>query len=426
MAPPRVFFAAALLVPRLSAAADFVLTPLLGDSTVTAKQKLAVHQLMASELDFAPEVDALRDLPTAPPTLNDACLASAKCLGAIATANQSTALISGKMSASGSQYVLDLVYYQAGAIVRRQTYKTPQEPTDLANEMTPIIRSILTGDSPLGEASNSPGLDDFADDEEIAIATGPAAPATGKKPGTKPAPRPVPPPPPPPIDEEEEEEVASRIQFGGPAAPPANDLSPEEIRAMEEGKIIRTKVKGTPSPGAAPSTARRVSTGTNERHAAFTARGGYSSYGVFDFATVGGEVSVKLVDFLEVVAGVEAFAVRRTPPEALVLAEGVVAKWDFIYPMNVGLVYRVPIDAITPYVGADFVGVRYYHDEIGSDWAGGGRLRGGVDWMATQNFGLNVNLAVGAWTGKNWGLIEEGLKTTGFLPQISAGTVLQF
>jgi hypothetical protein len=70
--------------------------------------------------------------------------------------------------------------------------------------------------------------------------------------------------------------------------------------------------------------------------------------------------------------------------------------------------------------------VQYYKDAFGADWAGGGRVRTGADFMVIPNFGFNVNLAVGAWTGQNWGLIEQGVGKTGLLPEISAGTVFAF
>jgi hypothetical protein len=79
-----------------------------------------------------------------------------------------------------------------------------------------------------------------------------------------------------------------------------------------------------------------------------------------------------------------------------------------------------------PYVGGDIIFVQYYKDEIGADWAGGARLRTGADVMFVKNFGLNVNLGVGGWTGKNWSLIEAGLQQSGLLPQVSGGTVIAF
>ena len=53
-------------------------------------------------------------------------------------------------------------------------------------------------------------------------------------------------------------------------------------------------------------------------------------------------------------------------------------------------------------------------------------MRGGLDLMIVQNFGLNLNIGLGGWTGKNWSLIQEGLQQSGLLPQVSGGTVLEF
>lgn len=417
------------LTPRADAA-EFVLTPLVSDSTVTAKQKIAMFQLMASELDFAPEIDLLHKLETPPPGLNDACLANVRCLSGIAASNESTAVITGKMTASSGYYVLDLVYFQDGAILRRQRFNVPQDPTAAANAMTPILRELLTGVSPLEEAASGPSMDDFGDDEDSVAAAPP-------RPTPRPAPRPSSTPSPAPApasgdgsrsaDSYTAEELNQMIRFGSPTGappPPAPAPVPAPAPAYVDdgapvGEVSHTRVSRSERPPG-------VSAAPRDTLAALTLRGGYSAYGVFDFLTAGGELSVDLAKNVALVGGVEMFAVRRTPPEPLVLAEGVVAQWDFIYPMNVGLLYRIPVEHVSPYVGADFIIARYYHDDIGSDWAGGGRVRAGVTWMAVPYFGLNLNVAAGAWTGGNWSLIEPGLKTTDFLPQISAGTVFAF
>jgi hypothetical protein len=46
--------------------------------------------------------------------------------------------------------------------------------------------------------------------------------------------------------------------------------------------------------------------------------------------------------------------------------------------------------------------------------------------MIIDSFGLNVNIGLGMWSGKNWPLIEQGVGSTGLLPQVSAGTVVAF
>jgi hypothetical protein len=127
------------------------------------------------------------------------------------------------------------------------------------------------------------------------------------------------------------------------------------------------------------------------------------------------------------VVGVESYSVQRAlPPEFQVPGQPIYT-WNTIYPINVGMAYKINTGTIVvPYVGADAIFVQYYKDEIGADWAGGARARGGVDVMLAKNFGLNANLAVGGWTGKNWTLIDATIGNSGLLPQINAGTVIAF
>ncbi|MEQ1572577.1 MAG: hypothetical protein ABMA64_43555, partial [Myxococcota bacterium] len=136
--------AAALFAPGVALAGKVVLTPMLTDASVTPKQRLAVHQLIASELDFSPEVEGVVELDAAPPTLDDTCLGNPRCLGSIASANGGQNVVTGKMSTSGSNFVLDVVYYDGAKIARRKTFTVAQDPTELANAMTPIVREVLT------------------------------------------------------------------------------------------------------------------------------------------------------------------------------------------------------------------------------------------------------------------------------------------
>ncbi len=158
----------------------------------------------------------------------------------------------------------------------------------------------------------------------------------------------------------------------------------------------------------------------------FTGRGGFSKYYGFNFVTGGGELGVVATGGLHLVAGFEVFAVRRILPPDLAAETRIYAEWNTIFPANVGLIYKFPIGIAQPYVGADAVFVQYYKDDVGADWAGGARARAGIDLMFVPNFGLNVNVAAGGWYGQNWPLIEQGTGASGFLPQVSGGTVLAF
>jgi len=214
------------------------------------------------------------------------------------------------------------------------------------------------------------------------------------------------------------------------AAPADLALEEQELAAMGEDGIIdldddgkkRNRNKGSGRAGST-TTLDRATPKTLQ----LTVRGGYSRYFSFNFVTAGLEVGVPLGKGLMAVAGLESYSVQRElPPGAQVPGEPIF-QWNTIYPMNMGLTYKFNTGTLfVPYVGADMIFVQYFKDEVGADWAGGARARGGVDIMVVENFGLNANIAVGGWTGKNWTLIEPTLGNSGLLPQINAGTVVAF
>ncbi len=155
-------------------------------------------------------------------------------------------------------------------------------------------------------------------------------------------------------------------------------------------------------------------------------RGGYSRYFGFNFITAGGELAVSPVKSLYLLGGVEVYSVRRQmpgDPEGLT----VITQWNFIYPVNVGAVYKFGNGIAKPYIGADVIFAPYYYDADNKpSIAVGGRVRGGVDLMVVRNFGFNLNLSAGAWYGKDWSIVQPQVGSAGFLPQVSAGTVIAF
>ena len=46
--------------------------------------------------------------------------------------------------------------------------------------------------------------------------------------------------------------------------------------------------------------------------------------------------------------------------------------------------------------------------------------------MLADAFGLNLNLSAGVMSGKNLEQTQPGTKNTGFIPQLSGGTVFAF
>lgn len=460
----------ALLTPSVASAQKVVLTPLLSDDTVNDKQQVAVRQLISSELDFSPGVSGVVELQQIPSGLNDGCLNSARCLGGLTSANGGEQMITGRMSSSGSGLVLDLLLYANGQIVRRKAFNVPQDPTGLANSMTPVIQEVLTGNNPTKSAAATPTASDFDleedfDDERDAQLAAIDAAAAGIAGGAAVA---VAPPPAPNPDADvaninfgnavndiSAEEIDQMIQFGAPpgvggsasTAPMPAPMPRAQPRPIPEGmsdpdlavEAALANNAGTTEPAqgrrrdrasrpvrSSTSSSTRVQREDTEQFVQVTGRGGFCKYYTFDFITAGAEAAIRVSGNVHLLAGMEAYAVNRVLPPEVALERGVLTEWNTIFPLNAGVVYKVPVGIAEPYVGADAIFVQYYRDAVGSDWAGGARLRAGVDLMFVPNFGLNVNLAAGGWSGQNWELIELGVRSSGFIPQISAGTVIAF
>ncbi|MFT4623443.1 MAG: hypothetical protein ACI8PZ_002099 [Myxococcota bacterium] len=420
-----------LLLPGVAAADTVVLTPLLQNG-VDGKVLGNVHQLLASELDFASGVDKVVELPQRPTTLSNTCLVSTRCLNGIAVGNGGERLITGTIHARGSDYGLELLLYDAASntIVRRKEFPVPSDSTQMANGMTSIITELLTGEDPDATAAAAPSVAAFeaGNEEDFDFDGDPLAPA--------------------PAPAATSDDDLAAISFGGSPA----DITVEDIDSIQFGAPSTDPVPApvavaplTPPPSAvanledAPKTRSRTpsekperggSSATIERPGAntlqFTLRGGYANYYRFNFVTIGGEFAVPVVAGLHILAGVEAYGTSRTLPPDIALVEGSTSAWETIFPYNLGAMYKITGGIVQPYGGADLIVVQYYKDDIGSDWAAGVRARLGSDFMIIDSFGLNVNIGLGMWSGKNWPLIEQGVGSTGLLPQVSAGTVVAF
>jgi hypothetical protein len=493
---------------------SYGLTPLLG-SSVDDKDVHNIHQLISSELDFTPSVTSVEELSTRPASLNERCLTSTSCLKGIATTAGSEKLITGVLSAQGTDFGLDLVLYDVGSnqIERRKQFTLPRDPTSLANGMTQVVRELLTGSGASETAVVAAGgggeFDDIPEDDFEFEGSDPAAEAAAlaaaqlaaaqaaQRAAAEEAARlaaaeelrrqeefaraeaarqeqerqrrereaalaaaaaaAVPAVSAASVDDEaamisfgsaegmSAEEVDMLIQFGAPAPAPAPLPTPisspgglsaaeaaYEEAALEAASQPREPVRAEKNNQArAPRTqAERPEQVSSDRPGAqnlqITARAGYAKYYAFDFLTAGGELGVPVIAGLHLLAGAEMYAVQRILPEDLAVLTGLASEWNTIFPMNLGLMYKFTGNTVQPYVGADTIMVQYYRDEIGSDWAVGGRLRGGADFMLTKSFGFNVNIAMGGWNGRNWYLIEDTVQNSGFLPQVSAGTVVSF
>lgn len=156
-----------------------------------------------------------------------------------------------------------------------------------------------------------------------------------------------------------------------------------------------------------------------------TGRVGYSRFQTFNFVTYGAEIGVHPVENLAVLAGLEGYSVRRDVPQELQDAGAPPVVWNSIMPINIGAAYKFFNDPIRPYVGGDMLIIPgYVQDASGA--AIGLRVRGGFDYMVADNFGLNINAALGIWSGKEFDRLDAEFSTSAMVPQLSMGTVVAF
>ena len=154
------------------------------------------------------------------------------------------------------------------------------------------------------------------------------------------------------------------------------------------------------------------------------ARGGVSRYQSFGFITYGAEIGIPVADKVAVRVGLEGFSTEREIPPALRTDANEETRWNTILPFNGGVAfYPITSGTFRPYLGGDIT-LTPYTPEF--DMSPGVRGRAGADLMFSDNFGLNANLALGFWYGKEFAQIQEGLSNSGLVPQASAGTVIMF
>lgn len=328
---------------------------------------------------------------------------------------------------------------------------------------------------PTNSSGGSDELDDFSLDEEDDSRRGGAvvAPVPAREPAPPPPrrePEPAPPPPPPPAEEEfsfslgggvvsaeealEEDEddnggggaiVAAGYgsSSGRDASPsrspsresaPARDASPR--RDASPSRPERTRPAPRPRDdydsldgGGDSSSSARVSRSPAAQGEAPTVtvagRLGYSRFQTYNFVTYGVEIGVHPIDNLKLMVGAEAYSVRRDVPQDLQARGAPPVVWNSILPINVGAAYQFIGEMARPYVGGDLLIIPGYVAEA-SGPATGLRFRGGSDFMLSENFGLNVNLAVGLWSGEDFEKLEADFNSSAMVPQLSTGLVVAF
>jgi len=174
----------------------------------------------------------------------------------------------------------------------------------------------------------------------------------------------------------------------------------------------------------APSRSRSPQ-GSNAGGVEVLGRMGYARFQFLNFVTYGLEVSFQVQEVLAIVAGVDGHSTRRLlPPDTVPIGEPAV-KWNTLVPINAGLLYRPSGRDVRPYAGAGTSILPGYVVDEKMHVAFGFHARGGVDFILTENFGINLNANAGLWAGTEWHKIQ-GLYNTGFVTQLGAGTLLAF
>ena len=495
----------ALSASWISLANDMVVAPLYS-SSVDAKVVANVSSLIASELDFMGEISSVIELDSRPSNLGPNCLRSTSCLGEITSSSNGGQLFAGSMAASGENYVLDLLLYDKATnkIVRRKEFTLKANAETIANGMTPIIREIVTGDSPTTtqEAAHEDSDFTFGDEDDDLDFLAPssseqeeqqrAREAAARRQAADEAQR----------REEErrraEEEARRRAEEEArrQAAEEARRQAAEEARRRSEEEARRAKELQASddsfdemddfdpsliSFGSAVATldeeedeflqdldglddlgdfedeeeydpglldldgdsdrrssrrvddngraTGRVSAGGSDvdHKTTIRARFGFTKYYAFNFLVGAADIALPLGQSGAYITGsINTFSVQRELPEEF-RQDGRLTEWNTIYPLGGGIIYKLNnTNTFQPYLGGEFIAVQYYKDDIGSDWAAGVRGRGGVDIMATQNFGINLEAHMGYWTGPTLNQIDAGVKNSGTLPGFVGGAILSF
>jgi hypothetical protein len=163
----------------------------------------------------------------------------------------------------------------------------------------------------------------------------------------------------------------------------------------------------------------------SDNSSSLAVRMGFSSFQGLSFLTYGAEANFKVSDRLGLVAGIEAYSTQREIPDALRQDDEPEVQWNTILPFNIGGQYLMGSGRIQPYAGADLQFIPGYVKGA-TGLAVGLRARGGLNYLVSDGFGLNMNLSAGFWSGKNFDTVARDFSNAAGVPQISAGAVVLF
>ena len=476
----RAALICALCLPGVALADAVVLTPLVAGRGVDADRIGDLFSLMSTELEFMPDVDEVIELRDAPPALNASCLGSTRCLGAITREARGDKLIAGTVERIADEYLMDVLLYDAATnrVVRRDKHTVGTNSGSLISAMPAVLMQTLTGQTPAGakaEAQMAGVGFDAEDDMAFDPVAPPPAPSPRSEPTTRRIERPVTPPrPPEPVDvpdEDEDDFDPDMFSFGSgtgvetPAPPPpppryeprssdgydeyvadrrepspsgrdryddrqGADRSYDDRRSADRGGYDdrRERTAGLDRSTSSSTRATAPKDPTERRRVTVQLRGGLTNYGVFNFGAVTGELGVRIVSGLSFTFGTSVHFVSRELPPAQQQQQGRRVATDVIFPFNAGLIYRFTNTRVRPYAGADVIFAQYFRDPADGSmsFAVGPRGRLGADFMLTDTFGFNADVALGFWSGRDWPRIDPRLRQTGFLPTVGAGIVLAF
>ncbi len=459
-----------LTFSNIAFAQDAVVIPLYSPNLNS--QKIGnITSLITSEVDFAGRYDMVSQADSRPSSLTPKCLKSVSCLKNIATKEGSSSLVAGSVTKKGANLEFFIIQYENGKIIRMKRFQIEDNPLAVAADVGAPIQALVTGkELKAEEESASTGNEnDFLDEEEdifggesddlgdFSLEDNSAAEEEARRKAEEQR----------KLEEEarrlaEEqrkmEEEALRLanasekeeeDFDFSFAPSTVEVVGEKSSGITEEDEISINLSSDkyerpkdPDPidfdsgrSSRSSTKRKDPSGSSHMNATASVMGkiGASNFQGMNFVTYGGEIGVHLSELIAITIAGEGYATQQTTP---ILDDNgdptdeYTQEWRVILPVGTGVLFHFPGKIAKPYAGAELQIIPSYV-ETGSGLAYGLRGRAGSNFMLTDAFGFNLNLAAGFWSGEQFTYIQNTstgmpLAAIGFLPQLSVGTIITF